>query len=81
MPLFDNYELVCPITQYFRPHINTMASYVSPEQPQGGIEIIKLILLDASPVKARNISDAGIPRLYGWGVSILPKCNGQKLCK
>jgi hypothetical protein len=30
-----------------------------------------LLLLDASPVKARNVSDAGIPAIYGWGVSIV----------
>jgi hypothetical protein len=27
------------------------------------VEMFPLLLLDASPVKARNVSDAGIPRL------------------
>jgi hypothetical protein len=33
------------------------------------VEMFPLLLLVVRPVKARNVSDAGIPRIYAWGVS------------
>ena len=33
------------------------------------VEMCPLLLLVAGPAKARNVSDAGIPRIYAWGVS------------